>query len=241
MNPVFVWIGICVALLAACSSATKTDTANSKSSTSDPLASLSTPISATPVPIATPVVVPSGTTLAKAAPAQPKVRGSGKTPKRPSWIDPKNPFHITDGYAHALGQTVTPPGASIEEGYIIAANAAKEEICKGVEYRLDFIFQDSEEGSSVDHKQIKEIAMDICNGAAAISKPGKRYWEKVMTTASNGDRVIVFRVFVTDTIPEKKFKSLVTRMIKKQEGKGSIPKDYVKTFRKRWAQFAKGE
>lgn len=165
----------------------------------------------------------------------------GKPVKRPAWIDPKNPFQFKNGAVHALGTTVTPPGAGVEEGYIIASNAAKEAICKAVQYRLDFIFQDSEEGSSVDHKQIKEIDFDICSSLPKYTKPGKRYWEKVMTTASNGDRVVVYRVFVTDVIPEKKFKSLVAGSIKKQEGKGDIPKGYAKEFRKRWAQFLKGE
>lgn len=182
----------------------------------------------------------SVTIPANQAPSADK-RSRGKEPKRPSWIDTKNPFQIKGGYVFALGQTVTPPGAGIEEGYIIASNAAKEEICKATEYRLDFIFQDSEEGSSVDHKQIKDIGMEVCNDAASHTKPGRRYWEKVMTTASNGDRVVVYRVFVTDVIPEKKFMSLVSGAIKKHEGKGNIPKDYVKQFRKRWARFAQGE
>lgn len=247
MNPFVALIGFCLAALSACSSASKNASAPAPVATrsADPLHSLSTPISATPVPIATPKVIPSGTTLEQPSPSPARERvytPVGKTPKRPAWIDPKNPFEIKDGEVHTLGQTVTPPGASIEEGYIIASNSAKEALCKATEYRLDFIFQDSEEGSTVDHKQIKEITMDVCTGVAAITKPGKRYWEKVMTTASNGDRVIVYRVFVTDMIPEKKFKSLVARSIKKQEGKGKIPKDYAKVFRrKRWAAFVKGE
>jgi hypothetical protein len=184
--------------------------------------------------------VAAGTPSASATPEK-VYTPVGKVVKRPAWIDPKNPFQLKGGEVHALGTTVTPPGAGVDEGYIIASNSAKDVICKAVQYRLDFIFQDSEEGSSVDHKQIREIGMDICTSLPKVTHSGQKYWEKVMTTASNGDRVVVYRVFVTDVIPEKKFKSLVAGTIKMQEGKGDIPKGYAREFRKRWAAFLKGE
>src|SRR5436309_2945075 len=91
----------------------------------------------------------TGASCSAPAPANRTGRSTQAVPVRPAWIDPKNPFQYENGKFIVLGQTVTPPGAGIEEGYIVAGNSAKEVICKATQYRLDVAFQDSEEGSYV--------------------------------------------------------------------------------------------
>ncbi|MBS1960560.1 MAG: hypothetical protein JST80_13875 [Bdellovibrionales bacterium] len=219
-------------VLFACSSAPSTQSAASNAAT--PAAQAPAPVVSGPAQVGANAAAAYASASAKYA-----IPPARNAPNRPKWIDLQHPFQIQNGFAVAMGYATT---QATDEGYIIAANIAKDAMCVSIEQRFDLAFQDSEEGSSVDHKQLKEISADACKAAADAAKQGKRYWEKVATTANNGDRIIVYRVFVNVVIPEDKFKKLVCRAVKNQEGKGSIPKDYTKMFRKeRWPLFARGD
>jgi hypothetical protein len=113
--------------------------------------------------------------------------------------------------------------------------------CKAIEHRVDFIFQDSEEGSSVSHKTLKAMTAELCKWFSVNSKRGQRYWEKIATSASNGDRIQVYRVFVTEVVNESDFQKAVLRVIKKEEKSSTLPKGKSKEVQKRWTHFVAGE
>jgi hypothetical protein len=172
------------------------------------------------------------------ATSKPRVKTSVK---RPVWIREDAPFGLFNEKVVALGKITTAPGVGTEEGYIIASNQARDVACKSIEHRIDFIFQNSEEGSTVDASQLKVFTADTCKWFSSNSKRLKRYWEKVATTASNGDRVQVYHVFVTEAVEEPSFKKFVLKMVKQAEGKNGVEKGYSKVVRSRWEQFLAGE
>ena len=160
---------------------------------------------------------------------------------RPSWLNEEKPFEIKDGSVHSLGQTTIPGDNRVEAAYAIADNNAKSAICSAIESRLDFVFQNAEEGTAIDSTQTRRIGAEACKLTTSSIRTGNRYWEKVATTTDSGDRVTQYKVFATVSMPETDFKRSVLNAIKKQEGKGGLSQDFEKKVSDHWNSFVKGQ
>lgn len=160
---------------------------------------------------------------------------------RPNWLEEDKPFSIADGRVLSLGQTTIPGDNRVEAAYLIADNNAKGAICSAIEARLDFVFQNAEEGTSIDATQVRRIGAEACKITTSSIRPGNRYWEKVASTTDSGERVTRFKVFSTVTMPETEFKKAVLNAIRKQEGKAGISQEFAKKVDEHWDQFTKGQ
>src|SRR5258708_5314103 len=65
---------------------------------------------------------------------------------RPSWLKESEPFRIEAGKVYSLGMTSLPADDRVEAGFRIAENNGKAAISHAIEQRLDFVFQNAEEG-----------------------------------------------------------------------------------------------
>lgn len=160
---------------------------------------------------------------------------------RPDWLHEDRPFEIRDGIVTSLGQTTIPGGDRVEAAYNITDNNAKGAICSAIESRLEVIFQNAEEGTSIDSTQARRIGADACKITTSSIRPGTRYWEKVAMSMDSGERVTRYKVFSTVTMPETDFKRAVMDAIRKQQGKGGLSKDFAKKVDEHWDSFAKGQ
>ena len=79
---------------------------------------------------------------------------------RPSWLKESEPFVIEKGTVTSLGQTTIPGDNRVEAGYRVAENNAKAAIAGAIEQRLEFIFQNAEEGSGIDATQAHYIGAE---------------------------------------------------------------------------------
>ncbi len=160
---------------------------------------------------------------------------------RPGWLNEEKPFEIKDGSVQSLGQTTIPGSDRVEAAYNIADNNAKGAICSAIESRLDFIFQNAEEGTAIDSTQARRIGAEACKITTSSIRPGNRYWEKVVMSTDSGERVTRYKVFATVTMPETDFKRAVMNAIRKAEGKGGLSQDFAKKVDDHWDNFVKGE
>lgn len=161
--------------------------------------------------------------------------------ERPSWLNEEKPFDIKEGSVMSLGQTTIPGDNRVEAAYAIADNNAKGAICSAIESRLDFVFQNAEEGTAIDSTQARRIGAEACKITTSSFRPGTRYWEKVAITSDSGERVTRYKVFATVTMPENDFKRAVINAIRKQEGKGGLSQDFSKKVDEHWDNFVKGQ
>ncbi len=159
---------------------------------------------------------------------------------RPSWLNEEKPFDRRDGSVIFLGQTTIPGDHRVEAGYAVAENNAKGSICGSIESRLDFVFQNAEEGTGVDANQVRRIGAEACKITSSSIRPGNRYWEKVATTTDTGERVTRYRIFATVTMPEGDFKRSIMEAIKRQRGQGGISQDFAKKVDQHWEQLVNG-
>lgn len=161
--------------------------------------------------------------------------------ERPVWLNEEKPFEVKEGSVMSLGQTTIPGDNRVEAAYAIADNNAKGAICSAIESRLDFVFQNAEEGTAIDSTQARRIGAEACKITTSSIRPGSRYWEKVAMTSDSGERVTRYKVFATVTMPETDFKRAVINAIRKQEGKGGLSQDFSKKVDEHWDNFVKGQ
>ena len=99
--------------------------------------------------------------------------------ERPAWLNEARPFEIMKGTVISLGQTTIPGDNRVEAAYTIAENNAKGSICSAIESRLDYVFQQAEEGTGIDASQVRRIGAEACKLTTSSIRVGNRYWEKV--------------------------------------------------------------
>ncbi len=160
--------------------------------------------------------------------------------ERPSDIRESTPFKIENGQVQSLGMTSIPGDNRVEAAYRIADNSAKGLIATTIEQRLEFIFQNAEEGTGLDAQQARFIGAEASKLTTSSIRISKHYWEKVASTNEGGQRVIRFKVYSVATMPEADFKSAIMEAIKKQQGKGGLSQDFAKKVNSHWDDFVNG-
>jgi hypothetical protein len=159
---------------------------------------------------------------------------------RPNWLDESKPFQIRSGRVISIGQTTIPGDNRVEAAYRIAENNAKGAIAAAIESRLDFVFQNAEEGTGMDSTQARYIGAEAAKITSSSLQIQDRYWEKIATTQDSGQRQTQYRVFASVVIPESDFKQAVIDAARKRAGKGGLSADFAAQVQEHWAQFVKG-
>ena len=160
---------------------------------------------------------------------------------RPSWLTESEPFKIESGKVLSLGQTTIPADHRVDAAYRIAENNAKASISSAIEQRLDFIFQNAEEGTSMDSTQARFIGAEASKITTSSLKLKNRYWEKVYSVDENGKAKTTYKVFATVAMEEPEFKQAIMEAIRKAQGKGGLSKDFAEKVDNHWDKFSKGE
>lgn len=158
---------------------------------------------------------------------------------RPEWLKESSPFKIENGKVTSLGQTNIPGDNRVDAAFRIAENNAKASISSAIEARLEFIFQNAEEGTGMDATQAKFIGSETSKITTSSLKLKNRYWEKVATVNENGKTSLAYRVFATVEMNEPEFKQAILEAIQKSQGKGGISKKFAEQVDKQWDKFTK--
>lgn len=159
---------------------------------------------------------------------------------RPGFIQESEPFRIVDGNVISLGMATIPGDQRVEAAYRIAENNAKAGIAGAIEQRLDFIFQNAEEGESLDATQARYIGAEATRISTFSMRLGHCYYEKVLITGDNGLRRVVYRVFATVTMPEVDFRRAIVDAIRRHEGKKGLSEEFARKVDQHWDQFVNG-
>ena len=160
---------------------------------------------------------------------------------RPSWLNEERPFEVKSGMVISLGQVSIPAADRVEAGYLIAENNAKGSLCSAIESRMDYVFQQAQEGTSVDSTQVHRIGAEACKLTTSAIRPGRRYWEKVATTDGSGSVTVRLIIFTTVEMPESDFKRAIIAAAKNQQGNGGLTEDFSKKVNEHWYQFVGGD
>lgn len=157
--------------------------------------------------------------------------------ERPDYINEVEPFRVENGVVVSTGMTTLSSSGRVEAGYRIAQNSAKAAIAGAIEQRLEFIFQNAEEGTDVGATQARYIGAEASRLVTSSIRPGKNYWEKVATTTDSGERITQYKIFSTVQMPETDFKRAIFNAIRSAQGKGKLSKTFSEKVDAHWDQF----
>ena len=161
---------------------------------------------------------------------------------RPEWVKDSETFTVSKGTVYMLGSTTIPATSSPDRAYRIAENNAKQGLSSAIEQKLDFVFQNAEEGTEIGSDQTRFIGMEASKLVTSAIRPSNRYWEKVVTVtgANADDKAVVYRVYARVAMPEKEFKKAIERAIAKAQKKG-LSADFAKKVDAQWDRFTAAE
>lgn len=156
---------------------------------------------------------------------------------RPEWLKESEPFRIVDGKVLSMGSTTLPGDQRVEAAFRVAENNAKAGIATAIEQKLEFIFQNAEEGAEMGADQARYIGAEAASLVTSSIRSDKRYWEKIATTQDSGERVTRYKVFTVVSMPEADFKKAILNATRKAEGKKGLSKNFAEKVDKHWDQF----
>lgn len=156
---------------------------------------------------------------------------------RPSWLKEEMPFIISGNKVYSLGMTVIPADHNLSAAYRIAENNSKASISSAIESRLDFVFQNAEESTTMGTSQARYIGAEASKLTTNSLRLSKRYWEKLATVQENNQVSLQYRVFVLTEMPEQDFKVAITDAIRRSQGKQGLSAEFAKKVDQHWDSF----
>lgn len=153
---------------------------------------------------------------------------------RPSWLNESEPFRIENGKVYSLGRTTIPGDHRVEAGFRIADNNGKASVATAIEQKLEFVFQNAEEGTSMDSNQARYIGSEAAHLSASSIRLGHHYWEKLIVIGENGQPQTQYRVFSEIVMPESDFKAAIIDAARKAQGKLGLSADFAQKVDKQW-------
>ena len=159
---------------------------------------------------------------------------------RPKWVNEEKTFTIEKGVVYMMGTHEMPvAGKRLTTGYRVAENNAKAGLSGAIEQRLNFIFQNAEEGDDMGADQTRFIGGETSKLVASSIRPANRYWEKVSVVVdADGNRDVVYRIFARVSMPEADFKKAIQEAIKRNSGKKGISEEFAKKVEAHWDQMS---
>lgn len=181
-----------------------------------------------------------GLSACASAPKDAVLARSDDLSARPGWATEEETFKIEKVTVYMLGTHEMPvAGKRISTGYRIAENNAKAGLSGAIEQRLNFIFQNAEEGDAMGADQTRFIGGETSKLVASSIRPANRYWEKVSVVVdAEGTRDVIYRIFVRVSMPEADFKKAIQEAIKRNAGKKGISEDFAKKVDAHWDQMS---
>lgn len=154
--------------------------------------------------------------------------------QRPEWFKESETQKIENGEIISLGSSTISADSRLEAAIRIAQNNAKAGMCSAIEQKLEFIFQNAEEGTQMDSNQVRFLGAEVCKLTSSNLKNDRIYWEKVSTSNNAGQRQIEYRVFATVKMPEVDLKMAILESLNKRAGKNNLSKTFLESVDKNW-------
>lgn len=149
---------------------------------------------------------------------------------KPAWATHEKSLTAKDGKLAIMGFTELDADAKISAAYRMSDSMARGELSKMVENQFSSIFQNLEEGTTDDGNLTRYYASEVSKNMLREVKITKRYWEKVQSFDSDGEKTLRLRVYSLAEIPEANYKKLVREKIQKEKLDPEVKKQVLGHF-----------
>lgn len=161
---------------------------------------------------------------------------------RPSWVTESEPFRVESGKVISIGMaTVAADNANLAAVYRISDSNGKASIAHVIEQKLEYLFQQGDQGTEIGANQVQFIATEGSKLVSSSLRPTRHYWEKIRQVQENGQVALRLRVFSAVEMPENDFRAALVDAAKHAQGKGGVTKDFAKKLDDRWNAFVSGD
>ncbi len=158
-------------------------------------------------------------------------------PERPKWFTETLDIEESSDRITFWGRSTLKHGERIEVGYKIAELNAKSRIANFVSEKIRTISQAADEVTSGDQAIFRGIITQRSKASLSKVLGGRKYWEKVETSTTQGGRDLQFRVFQSVVIKKEDLARLVKLAL--NDGKGKLSPDFMKKVEGEFDQMAK--
>ncbi len=143
------------------------------------------------------------------------VRMDGES-ERPSWATLSKTTFTKEGKIMVVGYAEVPADAQIGAAMKLSDNNARFEISRRITNDMGFIFQNLKEGVLNGGDLSRFYGMEISKVLSSGTVTEKRYWEKVQTFDSYGEKLYKLRLFSLVSIKGSTLRKAIAKANAKQ-------------------------
>lgn len=156
---------------------------------------------------------------------------------RPAWASQAKALQIKDEKVQIIGFQEVDASAKISSAFRLSDNSARVELSKLVETQFSTIFQNLEEGLEDLGGLTRNYSSEVSKNVLRDLQITQRYWEKVETFNSQGEKTYRLRIYSLAEISESKLKKLIRDTLKKEAVPKEIKKQILDQFEAEIKQF----
>lgn len=160
---------------------------------------------------------------------------------QPDWADETKPFQVKDGKVQSVGLAYIKGDERPDAGARISANNARSNIAKAVENRMEFIFQNAEEGLTYDNGAAKFIGSEVSSITTNHMRESGMWWARVAQSDEDGSRKIRYKIYSLVEMDESEFKKAINKAIEKASGQKKLSPGFQKQVDSQWSRFVEGQ
>jgi NADH dehydrogenase/NADH:ubiquinone oxidoreductase subunit G len=157
--------------------------------------------------------------------------------ERPSWFSETLDTEESGDKVIFWGRSTLKKGERLELGYKIAELNAKSRIANFVSEKIRNISQAADEVNGSDESIFRGIITQRAKVQISQIMGGKRYWEKVETSTTEGERELEYRVFQSVSIKKGDLAQLVKLAL--QDGKDKLTPRFREKVENEFEEMAK--
>ncbi len=136
--------------------------------------------------------------------------------EKPEWATLAKTTFPKDGNIMVVGYVEVPADARISAAVKLADNNARFEVSRMITNDMSFIFQNLKEGVLDGGDLSRFYGMEISKTIASDTVTEKRYWEKVETFDSYGEKVYKLRIYSLISIKSSTLRKAIAQVNAKQ-------------------------
>jgi hypothetical protein len=161
--------------------------------------------------------------------------------RQPDWADETKPFVIRSGKVYSIGVTTLRGSDRPEAGSRIAENNARANFSKAIENRMEFVFQNAEEGTDSDSgANARFIGSEISSLTSHSMTVEGHWWKRYAQSQEDGSRRIYYKVYSMIAMPESDLKKAIDAAINKV-GDKKLSQSFQSKVDSQWDRFVEGK
>lgn len=149
---------------------------------------------------------------------------------KPSWANQQKSVTVKDGKIRILGFNELGADAKISAAMRLADNAARSELSKMIETQFSTITQNLEEGVTDEGGLTRTYSSEVSKTVQRELPIVHRYWEKVLTVDTDGEKTFRLRTYSMAEIPEAKLKKMIREKLDKDRIDPEVKKQVLDHF-----------